>query len=268
MSASNCEARKNVKPTVEKPLNVRGRRFGGAQPLFCIPLVAGDTGELVTQAEIARSLNPDLVEWRADYTRNCTPNVLTDAASLLRKMLPEHPILFTLRIRAEGGAQEMSQPARRAAISAILRSRTIDLLDLELANESEFLDTLMPLAREHGVPVILAFHDFQATPSSDCLIGKIAAMSAAGADIAKLAVMPRMAEDVFRILEVTSEARKQFPALPLAIMAMGALGSITRVAGFLYGSDMAFAVGKEASAPGQIPIVEARTLTEMLLRYS
>lgn len=268
MSPSICEAQKAVKPTVEKPLNVRGRHLGGAKPLFCIPLVAGDAEELVCQAEIARDLNPDLVEWRADYIKNCTPDVLIHSASLLRKTLPEHPILFTLRIRAEGGAQEMSQPARQAAISAILRSRTIDVLDLELANEPEFLNSLMPLAREHGVPVILAFHDFQATPSSDCLVGKIAAMSAAGADVAKLAVMPRVAEDVFRILQVTSDARQQFPTLPLAIMAMGALGSITRVAGFLYGSDMAFAVGKQASAPGQIPITEARMLTETLLRYS
>ena len=262
------EASKIVRPTVEKPLNVRGRKFGGAEPLFCIPLVAGSTDELLAQAEIAVGLDPDLVEWRADYTKNCTPDGLVNSANLLRKTLPEHPILFTLRIRAEGGAQEMSQPSRQAAISAILRSRTIDLLDLELTNEPEFLNTLMPLAREHGVPVILAFHDFQNTPSSECLIGKIAAMKAAGADVAKLAVMPRIADDVFRILQVTSEARKKFPALPLAIMAMGALGSITRVAGFLYGSDMAFAVGKEASAPGQIPIAEARALTEMLLRYS
>ena len=51
-------------------------------------------------------------------------------------------------------------------------------------------------------------------------------------------------------------------------MSMGALGSITRVAGFLYGSDMSFAVGKEASAPGQIPIADARQITDLLLRYS
>jgi 3-dehydroquinate dehydratase-1 len=51
-------------------------------------------------------------------------------------------------------------------------------------------------------------------------------------------------------------------------MSMGALGSVTRVAGFLYGSDMAFAVGKVASAPGQIPIEDARRSTELLLRYS
>ena len=62
--------------------------------------------------------------------------------------------------------------------------------------------------------------------------------------------------------------RRQGLITTLAIMAMGALGSLTRVAGFLYGSDMAFAVGKEASAPGQIPIADARKLTQMLIRYS
>jgi 3-dehydroquinate dehydratase-1 len=93
-------------------------------------------------------------------------------------------------------------------------------------------------------------------------------MQQAGADVAKLAVMPRSADDVLRLMRLTAEARAKFPALPLSIMAMGALGSITRVAGFLYGSDMAFAVGKQASAPGQIPIADARLIAGMLLRYS
>lgn len=257
-----------VRPTTEKPLNVRGREFGGSKPLFCVPLVDGDACDLVAQAEVARDLNPDLVEWRADYSKDCTPAGLLHSASALRKTLSDHPILFTMRIKTEGGAQDISQPARQAAISAIVQSKMIDILDLELANEVDFLKALMPLALAHDVPVIWALHDFQNTPSSDCLLGKIAAMNAVGADVAKLAVMPRSAEDVFRVLQVTSEARQRFPALPLAIMAMSALGSITRVAGFLYGSDMAFAVGKEASAPGQIPIAEARALTQMLLRYS
>lgn len=183
-------------------------------------------------------------------------------------MLPDHPILFTLRIKSEGGAKEISQAERQTAISAILSSKTIDILDLELANEPAFLGALMPMARQQGVPVILAYHNFQCTPSSDCLLAKISAMHDAGADVAKFAVMPQTPDDVLRVLQVTAEARRQFPRLPLAIMAMGALGSITRVAGFLYGSDMAFAVGKEASAPGQIPISDARTLAKMLLRYA
>jgi 3-dehydroquinate dehydratase I len=89
---------------------------------------------------------------------------------------------------------------------------------------------------QHGIPVILAFHDFQATPSSECLLAKLDAMRDAGADVAKLAVMPRNADDVMRLLQATAQVRRAFPDLPLSIMAMGALGSITRVAGFLYGS--------------------------------
>jgi 3-dehydroquinate dehydratase-1 len=144
----------------------------------------------------------------------------------------------------------------------------VDIVDLELASDPEFLAPLLHTARESGVKVILAMHDFTRTPATEELLGKIAAMEARGADIAKLAVMPKSAEDVMRLFQVIIAARKQHPGLPLAIMSMGALGSITRVAGFLYGSDMAFAVGKEASAPGQIPIEDARRLADLLLRYS
>jgi 3-dehydroquinate dehydratase-1 len=261
-------ARPVVRPTVEAPLNVRGRELGGPRPFFCIPLVSSRDAELVAQAEIARGLNPDLVEWRADYSHDCSPAGLLSLAAALREALPDHPILFTLRKKAEGGAQEIAQPDRQSAIEAVLRSGAIDLLDLELHNEPEFLQSLIAVAREQRVPVILAFHDFQTTPPTETLHATIAAMCQAGADVAKLAVMPQTPEDVLRLLQLTSEARKQYPGLPLAIMGMGSLGSITRVAGFLYGSDMAFAVGKLASAPGQIPIAEARLVAETLLRYS
>jgi 3-dehydroquinate dehydratase-1 len=256
-----------VKPTVEAPIQVRGVGFGGDKPLFCIPLVAAEPAELTAQADIAHRLRPDLVEWRADFSHDWSPEGLVSTAKLLRQALPEEPIIFTLRVAGEGGAQPMPQTARKAAIEAILRSGCVDLLDLELANEPEFLRPLMSLAKEHGVPVILAFHDFQGTPSTEELLAKIALMRETGADIAKLAVMPRTDGDVLRLLQVTATARNLHPALPLSIMSMGALGSITRVAGFLYGSDMAFAVGKQASAPGQIPIEDARLMTTLLLRY-
>jgi 3-dehydroquinate dehydratase-1 len=93
-------------------------------------------------------------------------------------------------------------------------------------------------------------------------------MHGQGADVAKLAVMPRSAGDVLRLLEITWEARNRFPRLPLCTMSMGRLGTLSRVAGFLFGSDMAFAVGQETSAPGQIPIAEARALAGTLLKLA
>jgi 3-dehydroquinate dehydratase I len=257
-----------MKPTVESPIRIRGLEYGGRQPLFCIPLVAGDQTELAAQAEIAHGLKPELVEWRADFFQGSTPSSLADAARGLRKILVNEAIIFTLRVKNEGGAQEIPQSTRRTLIEAALRTKTVDIVDLELASEPEFLGPLMAIAKECGVRVILALHDFECTPPNELLLAKITAMKSQGADIAKIAVMPRTADDVMRLFQVTVAARKLFPGLPLATMSMGALGSITRVAGFLYGSDMAFAVGKQASAPGQIPIEDARKMTEMLLRYS
>ena len=257
-----------MKSTVSSPLRVRGLEYGGPKPLFCVPLVPVDFASLEDQATVAAQLQPDLIEWRADYFRESTAEALVSAASLLRRVAGETAIVFTLRIQQEGGAQQQSQATRRQLIEAVLRTRTVDILDLELANEKTFLDVLMPLAHECGTRVLLAMHNFDETPANDVLLGHIRAMRARGADIAKIAVMPRTADDVLRLLQVTAAARSEFPELPLATMSMGALGSITRVAGFLYGSDMAFAVGKAASAPGQIPIQDARRTTELLLRYS
>ena len=42
-------------------------------------------------------------------------------------------------------------------------------------------------------------------------------------------------------------------------MAMGAVGGVTRIAGGLFGSDMTFAMGRDATAPGQLPIDRLRT---------
>jgi 3-dehydroquinate dehydratase-1 len=257
-----------MKPTVESPIQIRGLEFGGQKPLFCIPMVPRDPAELAAQAEVAHSLSPELVEWRADFLTSPTLSSMLSAARLLRNIATDEAIIFTLRAKNEGGAQEIPQSERRTLIEAVLRSKTIDIVDLELANDQQFLGSLMPVAKECGIPVILAFHDFEGTPSNEQLLAKIEAMRSQGADIAKIAVMPRTADDVLRLFQVTAAARKLYPGLPLVTMSMGALGSITRVAGFLYGSDMSFALGKAGSAPGQIPIEDARKMSEMILRYS
>jgi 3-dehydroquinate dehydratase-1 len=257
-----------MKPTVTSPLRVRGIEYGGAKPLFCIPLVPVDLAALEDQATVAAQCGPDLIEWRADYFRDASADALVRAAAVLRRVAGDAAIIFTLRKKEEGGAQPHSQATRHRLIEAVLGTGTIDILDLELANEKPFLDTLMASAVNCGARVLLAIHNFDETPSNDAMLEHIGAMRARGADIAKIAVMPKSRQDVLRLLEVTATARAEFPDLPLAMMSMGALGSVTRVAGFLFGSDMAFAVGQVASAPGQIPIDDARRSTELLLRYS
>jgi 3-dehydroquinate dehydratase-1 len=257
-----------MRPCITPPLLIRGAEFGGPKPLFCVPLVARDLNQLLTQAEVAHRLEPDVVEWRVDSYGELSAESVVEAARQLRLVLDREPIVFTLRIAAEGGASPISQDLRAHCMGAVLRSGLIDLVDVELCNGTQFLEPVIAAAHRHAAHVILSFHDFQATPSNEILLARISEMVRQGADIAKIACMPREPGDVLRLLQVTLAARQIFPAVPLCTMSMGSLGSLSRVAGFLYGSDMAFAVGQEVSAPGQIPIGEARAMTEALLRYA
>jgi 3-dehydroquinate dehydratase-1 len=252
---------------VSSSIRSRPLEFGGELPFFCKPIVPCDFTELRAEAETADSLKPELIEWRADFLSSPTTCSVIEAARLLRTIAASEAIIFTLRKKSEGGVQEIANDERHIFIATVVRSQLIDL-DLELANELQFLDSLMAIARDHDIPVRLAFHNFENTPLNEELLVKIEAMRAQGAHIATIAVMPRTRDEVLRLLQGTATARKLYPELPLVTMSMGGLGTVTRIAGFLYGSDMSFASGKTGSAPGQIPIEDARSMSEMLLRYS
>jgi 3-dehydroquinate dehydratase-1 len=257
-----------MRPIVESPFTIRGVAFGGEKPLFCIPLVGEETASLLHQAEIALNASADLIEWRADFHRSIDAKELVQSLAALRTVLGETPILFTLRIKEEGGAKEIPQDIRRECIEAVMAAGMTDIVDVELCNEPEFLKSIFDAARAHGVRVILSAHDFQKTPPDAEMSKKILRMHELGADVAKLAVMPQTSSDVLRLLQVTLRARLCFPGLSLCTMSMGSLGAISRVAGFLFGSDIGFAAGQTASAPGQIPIADARSMAKKLLQYS
>jgi 3-dehydroquinate dehydratase I len=256
-----------LRPCLEVPLHVRGIEFGSAKPLFCVPVVAERLEQLLCQAEVARAAAADLIEWRADFFNDVSVPVVLDSMRRLRLELADSPIIFTLRIKAEGGARQISQDVRKSCFLEVAASGLVDMIDVELENEIPFLGSVLDSAHDNGIHVIMSWHNFTETPPDAVLAEKIASMNRHGADVAKIAVMPRTVDDVLRLLHVTLEARRKFPRLPLCTMSMGSLGFLSRVAGFLFGSDMAFAAGQEVSAPGQIPIGEARALTEKLLHY-
>ncbi|MCX6551817.1 MAG: type I 3-dehydroquinate dehydratase [Acidobacteria bacterium] len=249
-------------------LIVRNAEFGGPAPLICVPLVAGNQAELLQQATFARALSPDVVEWRADAFDDLSLDSIARAANEVRGVLPREALIFTLRAQEEGGAKPLPQTTRGEIVRSVLRSGHLDIVDVELGNGPDFVGPIVRLAHEQGVRVILSFHDFQKTPANEVLLTAISDMVAQGADIAKLACMPLEPGDVLRLLEVTLTARRMFPAIPLCTMSMGGLGILTRTAGFLFGSDMSFAVGQAASAPGQIPIADLRAMIAALHRHA
>ena len=257
-----------MRPRATPSLIVREAEFGGPRPLICVPLVAVDATTLLEQAAFAHALAPDVIEWRADSFEDLSRDSVARAARAVRGVLPREALIFTLRASNEGGAKPLAQAHRGELIQTAIDSGQVDLVDLELANGPDFVLPMIRLARERSVRVILSFHDFQLTPDNSALLAAISEMVRQGADIAKIACMPRDPGDVLRLLDVTLTARRMFPAVPLCTMAIGSLGVLTRVAGFLFGSDLSFAVGQTASAPGQIPIADLRAAIEVLGRYA
>ena len=76
-------------------------------------------------------------------------------------------------------------------------------------------------------------------------------MCAGGADIVKLAVMPKNPQDVLNLLAVTEAFKEENPDTPVITMSMGKIGCISRLCAENFGSCVTFGAHKTASAPGQ-----------------
>lgn len=109
----------------------------------------------------------------------------------------------------------------------------------------------------------MSYHNFAETPPIDYLIDKIKEQISSGANVPKIAVMPKTEEDVLTLLSATLKARMEIDT-PIITMSMGKLGMISRVAGSIFGSDLTFGASKKASAPGQIPINDLKTAMNIL----
>ena len=238
-----------------KPLKIRGKVLGGALPLTCLPLVATDQTALLEQASEVRALEPDVIEWRVDKFSACrdTTAVLT-ALKALRETIGDLPLIFTCRVSHEGGFQEISPDDRRQLNLTVADSRLADLIDTELSNDGDLIADVREACRKAGAKLILSYHNFSETPDEAFILDRLCAAKQLGADVAKVAVMPKDYRDVLTLLSATYAARTAHLDIPIITMSMGGEGAITRIAGGLFGSDLTFAIGKASSAPGQIPI--------------
>ncbi|MDQ7842738.1 MAG: type I 3-dehydroquinate dehydratase [Armatimonadota bacterium] len=217
-----------------------------------MPLTARDRSALVDQARALAALRPDCIEWRADFVADLVP---ADVPVLLRDMAAAAPVplIVTNRLAAEGGHRVQDEDHRVAILTAAAATGIPALVDLELATAPPLAERVAAAAGQAGVAVIRSWHDFSATPPVPTLLGTLRTMQSAGAAVAKVAVTPRTPEDVLALLTAGLEARRTFLEIPCILMSMGALGAVSRFAGH-FGSDLTFAVGLEASAPGQMDL--------------
>ena len=81
---------------------------------------------------------------------------------------------------------------------ALLAQGGVDALDIEWKACGPHRDALRNAARAAGAAALYSEHHFDGTPATDAMADTLAGMADAGADIAKLAVMPHTAADAAR----------------------------------------------------------------------
>ncbi len=248
-----------------KPISIRGKpAAGGKLPLLCAPLVGATREALLEEAAAVRAAAPDIFEWRVDFFRELgDAKAVVETAQALRRALPDLPLLFTRRSAAEGGQRTaVAEGIVVEVYAAVCAAGVAELVDYEMSNPAEHMRAVREASRRHGVGLVCSYHNFQQTPPEAELVVQFRRAQQLGGDVAKVAVMPRSHADVIALLSATLQASQQLE-IPLISMSMGALGALSRIAGFAFGSALSFGVGAGASAPGQMPIGELRSAIEI-----
>lgn len=247
-------------------VKLRNVEIGAGAPKIIVPIVAETAQGIVEKAREIMEYPFDLVEWRADYYEELLniPKVLSTLKQL-RAVLGEKPILVTVRTREEGGMREIGMDAYTALNTAIARSGDADLIDVQVFCGDETARRNIDAIHGAGCKVVGSWHSFDGTPSKDELIRRMRKEQDMGADIPKVAVMPRSMADVITLLDATQEMRAKYADRPAITMSMGS-GVASRLCGECFGSDATFGTIGQASAPGQIPVGELAAVLSILHR--
>jgi 3-dehydroquinate dehydratase-1 len=247
------------------PVTVRGTAIGAGRPKVIVPLTGGTVDELLAQAAAVVPAAPDVVEWRVDHLDGgrATPSAAAAAGAALREALGDLPLLVTTRTAREGGLADVTDDAYVAVYRAVLATGVADLLDVEVMRDPGTVRTLVDLAHAGGVAVVASNHDFDATPAREEIVRRLLLMAERGADVLKIAVMPRDPGDVLTLLAATWDAAQRTDR-PLITMAMAGTGVASRVAGGVFGSAATFGTVGAASAPGQVEVGALRAALDVV----
>lgn len=249
----------------KRKIEIRNTIIGGEKLCICLPMVSPALNDLLDEAKELVQRSPDLLEWRVDAFSNYSDKgACLDALRLLREIIGAIPLIFTCRSSKEGGIQEISQEERQTLVIEAMSTGHVDIVDVELDNDDNFLNAILNGAKETGVTLILSHHNFTETPPESIISDVLLRAQERGADIAKIAVMPNSYSDVLTLLSATNSLRGGAINVPMITISMGAKGGVSRLAGGLFGSDVTFAAGLESSAPGQHSIDGLRTAMSVL----
>lgn len=243
---------------------VRGMEIGAGRPKICVSVTGRNRAEILHQINQISTMPFDMVEWRVDFFEELTDFIAIKEMLLdMDRLLISKPIIFTFRSSMEGGMKWIPLEQYSDLIYTAVSTGAVDIVDIEMLLGDRFVENMIINLHRLGVKVLVSNHDFDKTPSKEKIIDRLKNMAYIGADIAKIAVMPKSKNDVLELLSASLDAEEKIE-IPIVTMSMGKWGMISRISGEFFGSAITFGAGSVASAPGQIPTQDLSNILNIL----
>lgn len=227
------------------------------QLVIATALTDGAPSGQARQARLAQQQGAGAAELRADLLAD--PAQVRAALKAVRAA-SSLPLLLTYRSTTEGGKGAGHGQGYEDYLASLLQLRpAVAAVDIEMACPAS--KALVAEAKAGGYDVVGSCHDFTATPSAAQITQKLAQITAAGADITKVAYMPRNAQDVAALRHAAHDFAGAYPHQPLIAISMGQLGAPSRT-DLVNCLTFATIADGAASAPGQATIAHVRAWLE------
>ena len=245
--------------------HVKNLNIGELPVKTIVPITAKTKQQALEQAKIiAENPHADMAEFRIDLLDFASDTkAVIKLGKELNQVLKNKPLIATIRTANEGGQLKISDADYESTYTEYLKQPFMQFLDIEMFRDQARVEKLTQRAHQKNVLVIMSNHDFDKTPTQQDIEQRLLKQDQMGADILKIAVMPKSKQDVLTLMNATLNV-SQKSKKPLLTMSMGRLGTISRIATANMGGSMSFGMIGEASAPGQIDVAQLKPFLKIV----
>ncbi len=211
-------------------------------PSICIALGCANPEQLRKQATQEAEAGETLFEFRLDYLPQPRSGI-----AVIRSFLADHPecvIFATCRRHQNHGRFNGSIEEQIDLLGAAAKAGA-KAVDLEIESAEQSSATVQAL--RSSVPLIISYHNFEATPPLEALLRRMMRLPA---DAYKIATTARKPSDVYRLMALA----RAHPRNKLIVLAMEEIGFASRILAPLHGGLFTYAAPStaEGTAAGQV----------------
>lgn len=189
----------------------------------------------------AKRCGLDIIELRIDEFSSFESSYVLEKVTQLRDL----STIGTIRSNSDGGKWSLPEVQRLALFKVV--APEVDGIDIELSSR-QILGEVVETARASGKTVIVSYHNFEHTPPYSELEDIAQAAKASGADIVKIATQCVDKGDMESLARFTLSNAE----MNLVMIAMGSLGSLSRICFPAFGSLITYTFLGIPTAPGQL----------------